>query len=245
VAEVVTVEDPAGQRPRGRISSDVVHTQAAVHARFGGVVPELASRDHLQRGLPVLDATCPLVSKVHSQSRRYVAQGRTLILIGHAGHVAAGPVLPHGEAKPRQIETGYGDDRNGRGSGPRGARRGCAAGNDERDRTADEIARKHCQSIALAVGKAVIDRQVLRFHQALLLQALSEPGRIGCVALGRDGVQESNQRQLPRLTDGARRREDGAAEKAGELSSPDGHASHTACYIGAQNKCSTWRPRRA
>src|SRR6516225_587748 len=38
------------------------------------------------RGLPVLDATCPLVSKVHSQSRRYVAHGRRLILIGHAGH---------------------------------------------------------------------------------------------------------------------------------------------------------------
>jgi len=54
-AAVVTVEDPAGRRPRGRILSDVVHTQAAVHARFGGVVPELASRDHLQRGLPVLD----------------------------------------------------------------------------------------------------------------------------------------------------------------------------------------------
>jgi 4-hydroxy-3-methylbut-2-enyl diphosphate reductase len=42
--------------------------------------------DARARGLPVLDATCPLVSKVHSQSRRYVAQGRTLILIGHAGH---------------------------------------------------------------------------------------------------------------------------------------------------------------
>jgi 4-hydroxy-3-methylbut-2-enyl diphosphate reductase len=42
--------------------------------------------DATARGLPVLDATCPLVSKVHSQSRRYVAQGRTLILIGHAGH---------------------------------------------------------------------------------------------------------------------------------------------------------------
>jgi 4-hydroxy-3-methylbut-2-enyl diphosphate reductase len=38
------------------------------------------------RNLPVLDATCPLVSKVHSQSRHYVGQGRTLILIGHAGH---------------------------------------------------------------------------------------------------------------------------------------------------------------
>lgn len=38
------------------------------------------------RNLPVLDATCPLVSKVHNQSRRYVAQGRALVLIGHAGH---------------------------------------------------------------------------------------------------------------------------------------------------------------
>jgi 4-hydroxy-3-methylbut-2-enyl diphosphate reductase len=39
-----------------------------------------------ERGLPVLDATCPLVTKVHNQGKRYVAQGRTLILIGHAGH---------------------------------------------------------------------------------------------------------------------------------------------------------------
>lgn len=39
-----------------------------------------------RRGLPVLDATCPLVSKVHAEGRRYIAQGRTLVLIGHAGH---------------------------------------------------------------------------------------------------------------------------------------------------------------
>ena len=39
-----------------------------------------------RRGLPTLDATCPLVAKVHNQSRRYVAQGRMLVLIGHAGH---------------------------------------------------------------------------------------------------------------------------------------------------------------
>ena len=38
------------------------------------------------RSLPVLDATCPLVSKVHHQGKHYVAKGRTLILIGHAGH---------------------------------------------------------------------------------------------------------------------------------------------------------------
>jgi 4-hydroxy-3-methylbut-2-enyl diphosphate reductase len=42
--------------------------------------------DAAARGLPVLDATCPLVSKVHTQGKRYVARGRTLILVGHAGH---------------------------------------------------------------------------------------------------------------------------------------------------------------
>ena len=39
-----------------------------------------------ERQLPVLDATCPLVTKVHNQGRRYVTQGRTLVLVGHAGH---------------------------------------------------------------------------------------------------------------------------------------------------------------
>jgi len=37
-------------------------------------------------GLPVIDATCPLVAKVHSQGMRYAAEGRTIVLIGHAGH---------------------------------------------------------------------------------------------------------------------------------------------------------------
>jgi 4-hydroxy-3-methylbut-2-enyl diphosphate reductase len=39
-----------------------------------------------ERGLPVLDATCPLVSKVHNEGRRYAAQGREIVLIGHAHH---------------------------------------------------------------------------------------------------------------------------------------------------------------
>ena len=38
------------------------------------------------RGLPVIDATCPLVSKVHSEGQRYAALGKDVILIGHAGH---------------------------------------------------------------------------------------------------------------------------------------------------------------
>jgi 4-hydroxy-3-methylbut-2-en-1-yl diphosphate reductase len=39
-----------------------------------------------KRDLHVLNATCPLVTKVHNQGKRYVDKGRTLILIGHAGH---------------------------------------------------------------------------------------------------------------------------------------------------------------
>jgi 4-hydroxy-3-methylbut-2-en-1-yl diphosphate reductase len=38
------------------------------------------------RGLRTIDATCPLVTKVHVQARRYAADGYTVVLIGHAGH---------------------------------------------------------------------------------------------------------------------------------------------------------------
>jgi 4-hydroxy-3-methylbut-2-en-1-yl diphosphate reductase len=50
-----------------------------------GVAREV-EKDAVARDLNVLNATCPLVSKVHNQGRHYVGQGRTLILIGHAGH---------------------------------------------------------------------------------------------------------------------------------------------------------------
>ncbi len=38
------------------------------------------------RDLPVIDATCPLVTKVHTEAQRYEKEGRHIILIGHAGH---------------------------------------------------------------------------------------------------------------------------------------------------------------
>jgi 4-hydroxy-3-methylbut-2-enyl diphosphate reductase len=38
------------------------------------------------RGLSVIDATCPLVSKVHAEARRFAREGYTVALIGHAGH---------------------------------------------------------------------------------------------------------------------------------------------------------------
>ncbi len=49
-------------------------------------VPRSVEEEADRRNLPVLDATCPLVTKVHNQGKRYVGQGRVLILIGHAGH---------------------------------------------------------------------------------------------------------------------------------------------------------------
>jgi 4-hydroxy-3-methylbut-2-enyl diphosphate reductase len=50
-----------------------------------GVAPEVyanAERRHLR----VLDATCPLVTKVHLEARRFANQDRTIVLIGHSGH---------------------------------------------------------------------------------------------------------------------------------------------------------------
>ncbi len=49
-------------------------------------VPRSVEREAAARKLVVHDATCPLVAKVHKQTAHYVAQGRRLVLIGHAGH---------------------------------------------------------------------------------------------------------------------------------------------------------------
>jgi len=50
-----------------------------------GVAP--AVRDEAtRRGLNVIDATCPLVAKVHNEARRFAARGDTVFLIGHDGH---------------------------------------------------------------------------------------------------------------------------------------------------------------
>jgi 4-hydroxy-3-methylbut-2-en-1-yl diphosphate reductase len=63
---------------------EVPHGAVAIFSAHG--VAQSVERDAQARGLDVLDATCPLVTKVHVQGRQYVAAGRTLILIGHAGH---------------------------------------------------------------------------------------------------------------------------------------------------------------
>jgi 4-hydroxy-3-methylbut-2-enyl diphosphate reductase len=49
-------------------------------------VSEAIELEAKYRNLPVLDATCPLVTKVHNQAIRNEKEGRQIILIGHAGH---------------------------------------------------------------------------------------------------------------------------------------------------------------
>ena len=49
-------------------------------------VAQAVIKDADNRGLHVIDATCPLVSKVHNEGKRYAGQDREVILIGHAGH---------------------------------------------------------------------------------------------------------------------------------------------------------------
>ncbi len=48
--------------------------------------PQSVHREAADRNLIAIDATCPLVLKVHSETRRHVAAGRHVYLVGHAGH---------------------------------------------------------------------------------------------------------------------------------------------------------------
>jgi 4-hydroxy-3-methylbut-2-enyl diphosphate reductase len=64
---------------------DAVPDDAIVVFSAHGVSPAVR-RQAAARRLHVIDATCPLVSKVHAQVRRQSARGDTVVLIGHAGH---------------------------------------------------------------------------------------------------------------------------------------------------------------
>ena len=58
-----------------------------------------------ERGLPVIDATCPLVAKVHNEGRRYAAQGREIVLIGHAGHAEVEGTIGQVPGKVHLVQT--------------------------------------------------------------------------------------------------------------------------------------------
>jgi 4-hydroxy-3-methylbut-2-enyl diphosphate reductase len=75
-------------RARGAIfveqESQVPEGQTVVFSAHG-VAPSVHA-GAAARGLKTIDATCPLVTKVHVEAKKFAAQGYTIVLIGHAGH---------------------------------------------------------------------------------------------------------------------------------------------------------------
>jgi len=65
-----------------------------------GVSPEVR-RQSRERGLTIIDATCPLVTKVHNEARHFADKGYFMIYIGHEGHVEAEGTM--GEAPDRMV----------------------------------------------------------------------------------------------------------------------------------------------
>lgn len=70
----VTVEDV----------DDIPEGATVVFSAHGSPPSDFAKAE--ARGLRVIDGTCPLVTKVHNEARRYASDGRNLILVGHSGH---------------------------------------------------------------------------------------------------------------------------------------------------------------
>ena len=78
-----------GLRQRGAVFVDQLSEVPAggvVVFSAHGVSPAVR-REAKERGLRALDATCPLVTKVHLEALRYARQGYSIVLIGHRGHV--------------------------------------------------------------------------------------------------------------------------------------------------------------
>ena len=99
-----------------------------------------------ERGLRVLNATCPLVSKVHAQGRHYLRKGRTVILIGHAGHPEVEGTLGQIPGPVLLVQTE--EDVECARSARRHADRLCHADHAERGRHA----RHHCRAVSALQG---------------------------------------------------------------------------------------------
>jgi 4-hydroxy-3-methylbut-2-en-1-yl diphosphate reductase len=69
-----------------------------------GVAPSVRA-EAKQRGLRVIDATCPLVTKVHLEALRYARDGYEILVIGHRGHVEVIGTLGHAPDRMHLVET--------------------------------------------------------------------------------------------------------------------------------------------
>jgi 4-hydroxy-3-methylbut-2-enyl diphosphate reductase len=86
---------------------DEVPAGATLVLAAHGVTPEVRRRAD-ERSLRVIDATCPLVGKVHAEARRFAAQDFDIVLIGHGNHEEVEGTI--GEAPDRITVVGSTDD---------------------------------------------------------------------------------------------------------------------------------------
>jgi 4-hydroxy-3-methylbut-2-enyl diphosphate reductase len=91
-------------------SEDDVPEGALVVLSAHGVAPQVYERC-AERGLKVVDAVCPLVSKVHAEARRYAGRGLKIALVGHAGHVEVEGTMGEAPEAMALLETAE-DARN-------------------------------------------------------------------------------------------------------------------------------------
>jgi 4-hydroxy-3-methylbut-2-enyl diphosphate reductase len=81
-----------------------VPDEAMVVFSAHGVSPEVR-QEAAERGLDAVDATCPLVAKVHAEARRFAADGYLVALIGHAGHEEVDGTLGEAPGAMALVET--------------------------------------------------------------------------------------------------------------------------------------------
>jgi 4-hydroxy-3-methylbut-2-enyl diphosphate reductase len=99
----IFVDELSDEIPAGAVTVFSAHgVSPAVHA------------DAAERGLQTIDATCPLVTKVHREAIKFAADGYTIVLVGHAGHeevegtmgeVPGSIVLVESEADVNKLEV--------------------------------------------------------------------------------------------------------------------------------------------
>ena len=89
----VFVEDPA-EVPEGSLLVFSAH----------GVSPAVRAAAEHQK-LRTIDATCPLVTKVHVEAKRFATAGHEIVLVGHAGHVEVEGTMGQAPTRTRLIEN--------------------------------------------------------------------------------------------------------------------------------------------
>jgi 4-hydroxy-3-methylbut-2-enyl diphosphate reductase len=83
--------------------SEIPDGAVAIFSAHG--VPTAVEREAERRKLTVLDATCPLVRRVHFEGQRHARSGRDVIVIGHRGHVEVEGTIGRIDGKVHVVET--------------------------------------------------------------------------------------------------------------------------------------------